>query len=279
MDEPRTILHLDLDAFFCAVEEQRDPHLRGVPFAVGGRPEGRGVVSSCSYPARAYGVHSAMPMAQALQVCPGLVIVPPYFPAYRQTSHKVMAYLRTISPLLEQISIDEAFLDISTHPDPLLDLARHIQETIHREMGLPNSLGIASNKLVAKIATEVGKHRAPKGRSPNAITLVPVGEEAEFLAPQPIRMLWGVGPKTAARLAEIELRSTKKAGESGTLYGSVTNVEIAEMMAAKGIELDRKRVLLAEPIKAVGSYEIKVKIHPKVEGRIKLEVVAEEEAD
>jgi len=153
-----------------------------------------------------------------------------------------MAYLRTISPLLEQISIDEAFLDISTHPDPLLDLARHIQETIHREMGLPNSLGIASNKLVAKIATEVGKHRAPKGRSPNAITLVPVGEEAEFLAPQSIRMLWGVGPKTAARLAEIDI----------TLIGQLAAYPLLDMVrhfGKNGYELSlRARGIDPRPI-------------------------------
>ncbi len=214
MDEIRIILHLDLDAFFCAVEEQRDPKLRGVAFAVGGRPEGRGVVSSCSYAARTFGVHSAMPMAQAIQACPGLIIVPPYIPAYHQASQQVMATLREISPLLEQISIDEAFLDISAHPGPIPALAQQIQGTIQRDLGLPNSLGIASNKLVAKIATEAGKHRAPKGSPPNAITLVPAGEEAAFLAPLPVRMLWGVGPKTAARLAKINITRIGKLAET-----------------------------------------------------------------
>lgn len=224
MDETRSILHLDLDAFFCAVEEQRDPQLRGVAFAVGGRPEGRGVVSSCSYAARAFGVHSAMPMAQALRLCPDLAIVPPYFPAYRKASQQVMATLREISPLLEQISIDEAFLDISSHPGPILELAQHIQESIRHEMGLPNSLGIASNKLVAKIATEVGKHQAPKGSPPNAITLVPAGEEAAFLATLPVRMLWGVGPKTAARLAKINI----------TLIGQLADYPLVEMVRQFG---------------------------------------------
>lgn len=233
MNRSRTILHLDLDAFFCAVEEQRDPQLRGIPFAVGGRPEARGVVSSCSYAARAFGVHSAMPMAQAVQSCPGMVVVPPYFPAYRQASQKVMAYLQKISPLLEQISIDEAFLDISANPTPVLDLAHQVQGTISRELGLPNSLGIASNKLVAKIATEFGKRQAPKGCPPNAITIVSPGTEAEFLAPLPVRMLWGVGPKTAERLAKIEVTTI---GE----LARYAPVELVRRFGKNGYELSQR---------------------------------------
>ena len=112
-DQPRTIIHLDLDAFFCAVEEQRDLALHGKPFAVGGRPETRGVVASCSYAARQVGVRSAMPMAQAVKICPKLIVVPPDFGAYRAASSQVMARLRALTPLIEQISIDEAFLDAS----------------------------------------------------------------------------------------------------------------------------------------------------------------------
>ena len=205
MENTCTILHLDLDAFFCAVEEQRDPRLSGIPFAVGGRPEGRGVVSSCSYAARVFGVHSAMPMAQAVKICPGLVVVSPHFSAYREASQKVMAILQGISSLLEQISIDEAFLDISRNPTSVGTLAVQVQECIRKDLDLPNSLGIARNKLVAKIATEVGKHNALKGSPPNAITIVPSGTEMKFLAPLPVKMLWGVGPKNAARLAEIQV--------------------------------------------------------------------------
>ncbi|HEU5101736.1 MAG TPA: DNA polymerase IV, partial [Roseiflexaceae bacterium] len=106
---PRTILHLDLDAFFCAVEEQRDPSRRGKPFAVGGKPEERGVVSSCSYAARQYGVRSAMPMSRAVALCPGLIVVSSHFIAYRAASAQVMARLREVTALVEQISIDEAF--------------------------------------------------------------------------------------------------------------------------------------------------------------------------
>ena len=198
---PRTILHLDLDAFFCAVEEIHDPSLRGKAFAVGGRPEERGVVASCSYAARRFGVRSAMPMSRALRLCPGLLIVHHSHGAYGEMSEQVMARLNDLSPLVEQISIDEAFVDISDLPQTPVEVARAIQARVNRELGLPCSVGVASNKLVAKIATEVGKKSAQKESPPNAITVVPPGEEAAFLEPLPIDMLWGVGPKTAQKLA------------------------------------------------------------------------------
>jgi DNA polymerase-4 len=196
----RKILHIDLDAFFCAVEELRQPELKGKPFAVGGRPNERGVVSSCSYPARRYGIHSAMPMAQALQLCPGLIIVPPDHQAYEKASQRVMAILCDLTPLVEQVSIDEAFLDVSDLPDSGEVIARHLQERIRVETHLPCSLGVAGNKLVAKIATDVGKKQGSGETYPQAVTVVPLGEEEDFLAPLPVTMLWGVGKKTAPRL-------------------------------------------------------------------------------
>ena len=204
---PRKILHLDLDAFFCAAEEQRDPSLKGKPFAVGGRPEERGVVSSCSYPARAFGVRSAMPMRRALQLCPQLQIVPPHYDLYHQLSQQVMERLRAATPLVEQVSIDEAFLEVSDLPESGEEWARRLQAQIRAELGLPCSLGVAANKLVAKIANDYGKRQAPRGAPPNAITIVPPGEEARFLEPLPAEALWGVGPKTAARLAELGIRA------------------------------------------------------------------------
>ena len=199
----RKIIHLDLDAFFCAVEEQRDPTLIGKAFAVGGNPEHRGVVSSCSYPARAYGVRSAMPMGRALGLCPSLIVVSPHYDAYGKASRTVMGILREVTPLVEQLSIDEAFLDVTDLPDYATTIARQLQRRILHEVGLPCSLGVATNKLVAKIATDVGKASArARGQtgSPNAITVVRPGTEAEFLAPLPASALWGVGPKTEARL-------------------------------------------------------------------------------
>jgi DNA polymerase-4 len=219
----RKIIHLDLDAFFCAVEELHDPSLRDKPFAVGGRPEERGVVSSCSYAARKLGVHSAMPMSRALRLCPGLLVVPPRHHTYGEVSAQVMNRLSQITPLLEQVSIDEAFLDVSDLPEPGEALAQRLQEQIRNELDLPCSLGVATNKLVAKIATDVGKNAALRGmpsgaqRSqgtqsngvgpPCAITVITPGEEATFLDPLPADMLWGVGPKTAAKLAELGIHT------------------------------------------------------------------------
>jgi DNA polymerase-4 len=218
---PRTILHLDLDAFFCAVEELHDPSLRGKPFAVGGLPEQRGVIASCSYAARRFGVRSAMPTSRALRLCPDLLVISHHRGNYGEMSDKVMERLKELSPLVEQISIDEAFVDISDLRDDPELVARRLQKRVNEELGLPCSIGVASNKLVAKIATEVGKKHAlnslsPEGRAtgtaqkgdpPNAITIVPPGTEAAFLDPLPAEMLWGVGPKTAARLAELGIRS------------------------------------------------------------------------
>lgn len=217
----RTILHIDLDAFFCAVEEIQNPGLRGKPFAVGGRPEERGVVASCSYAARQMGVRSAMPMGRALRLCPGLIIVPSRHSLYREVSRQVMQRLHELTSLVEQISIDEAFLDISNVPGVPEEIARALQSRIREELELPCSIGIASNKMVAKIATEVGKSLALRrssqtaaeganrgeARPPNALTVVPFGQEADFLAPLPADMLWGVGPKTSARLAALGIHT------------------------------------------------------------------------
>jgi DNA polymerase-4 len=211
---PRTILHIDLDAFYCAVEETRNPELRGKAFAVGGKPEERGVVASCSYAARRMGVRSAMPMGRALRLSPGLIIVSSRHNLYSEVSHQVMERLHDLTPLVEQISIDEAFLDISDiHESPEI-VARKLQTRIHDELQLPCSIGIASNKLIAKIATEVGKSLALREikamgevKPPNAVTVVPFGEEAAFLSPLPADMLWGVGPKTSARLTELGIHT------------------------------------------------------------------------
>ncbi len=205
---PRTILHLDLDAFFCSVEETQNPDLRGKPFAVGGKPNERGVVASCSYAARAIGVHSAMPMSRALQLCRNLIIVPGRHKLYGECSEKVMTKLRNLTGLVEQISIDEAFLDISDMRETPARIALDLQADIKNNLHLPSSIGIASNKLVAKIATEVGKKSNKKRTEPPfALTIVPYADEATFLAPLPADMLWGVGPKTSARLTELGIHT------------------------------------------------------------------------
>ena len=205
MTKTRKILHLDLDAFFCAVEEQLDPELRGKAIAVGGKPNARGVVSSASYAARKYGVRSAMPMAQAIRLCPHLIVVGQTRGVYSERSKAVMAILRDTAPDVEPLSIDEAFLDVTILPEDIERIARRLQKRISDELGLPCSLGGATNKLVAKTANTVGKARKQTDKPPNAITIVPPGEEANFLAPLPIRRLWGVGPKSAETLSQIGL--------------------------------------------------------------------------
>ncbi len=195
---PRVIVHLDLDAFFAAVEVLENPALAGKPVLVGGKPGERGVVAAASYPARAFGVHSAMPMARALRLCPEAVVLPPRKDLYRDYSDRVMAILRQISPLVEQISVDEAVLDLT---DRVVDwedgpeLARGLQERVREEVALSASLGVATNKLVAKVASDRDK--------PGGLTVVRPGEEAAFLAPLPVRVLWGVGPVTERELAQM----------------------------------------------------------------------------
>ena len=203
----RKILHVDMDAFFCAVEEQLNPQLKGKAFAVGGSPQGRGVVASCSYPARVSGVRSAMPMARALRLCPGLLVVRGSYRAYDEASRKVMEILGRFTALVEQVSIDEAFLDVSDLPESGLVIAARLQTLVDRELGLPCSFGVATSKLVAKIANNIGKAEHRGSGPPRAIKVVPPGEEAAFLAPLPAQELWGIGPKTAARLEVLGIKT------------------------------------------------------------------------
>jgi DNA polymerase-4 len=208
MAPSRKIVHIDLDAFFCAVEEQRNPSLKGKPFAVGGRPDARGVVASCSYPARAFGIRSAMPMARAIRLCPKLIIVSGHYTDYSRVSHQVMDLLHMAAPTLEQISIDEAFLDLTDALQPAESIAKRIQDQINSDLGLPCSIGLASNKLVAKIASDYSKKLAKTSdRPPNAIHIVPPGQESSFLAPLPLDALWGVGPKTSQMLVELGFKT------------------------------------------------------------------------
>lgn len=191
----RWVIHADLDAFFAAAEVLRRPELAGKPVIVGGSADGRGVVSSASYPARAYGVRSAMPTAQALRLCPVAVVLPPDFSYYRALSQRFQAILRTYSPLVEVVSVDEAYLDASGSErlfGPAPELARALRQRVRDELGLTVSLGVAANKLVAKIASDLDK--------PDGLTIVPPGREAAILAPLPVERLPGIGPKAGARL-------------------------------------------------------------------------------
>jgi DNA polymerase-4 len=195
MPPSRAILHVDLDAFFAAVEQRDRPELRGRPVIVGGPGPDRGVVATASYEARAYGIGSAMPLRTARRLCPEAVILPPDFAKYEAISRQVMSLLERFTPQVEPISLDEAFLDVTLSQPlygPAIAIARAIKETVRREVGLPISIGIAAVKSVAKIATGLSK--------PDGLLEVPPGHERVFLAPLPIEHLWGVGAKTAARL-------------------------------------------------------------------------------
>ena len=218
----RTILHVDLDAFFCSVEEKFNPVLKGKPFVVAGDPRGRGVVASASYASRAFGVRSAMPTARAVRLCPGLIIVPPRHGVYGRESEQVMDILREAAPVVEQISVDEAFLDVSDDPRPGEHVARGLRDVIQQQCGLPTSWGVAPNKLVAKIATELGK--------PNGLIVVPARGEAAFLAPLPVEMLWGVGPRTREQLVSLGLRTI---GD----VAAVDPARLASHMGPHGTEL------------------------------------------
>jgi nucleotidyltransferase/DNA polymerase involved in DNA repair len=191
------IIHVDLDAFFAAVEQRDHPELRGKPVIVGGDAESRGVVSTCSYEARKFGVHSAMPTRTARQLCPDGIFVPVDGAKYQRVSHEVMAVLRHFTPAVEQVSIDEAFLDVAGSEalfGPAPEIARRIKAEVVATTQLTVSVGVATNKLVAKVGSD-------------GLVIVQPGDEAAFLAPLEIRRLWGIGPKTAERLHGLGVRT------------------------------------------------------------------------
>jgi DNA polymerase-4 len=193
----RRILHIDMDAFYASVEQRDRPALRGRPVAVGGPPESRGVVAAASYEARSFGVRSAMPMSRALRLCPELAIVSPDFRKYRAVSQSVFAILRQVTPLVEPLSLDEAYLDVTENAwgEPLgVEVARRLKQAIREATGLTASAGVAPNKFLAKIASG--------WRKPDGLTVVAPERVEAFLQKLPVDVLWGVGPVTAKRLRE-----------------------------------------------------------------------------
>ena len=188
----RHIIHADLDAFYAAVEQLDNPELRGLPVMVGGSPQSRGVVATASYEARVFGVHSAMPMATAVRQCPRGIVVRPRFDRYREMSRLVMDIFHELTDIVEPLSLDEAYLDITgvveTGKLPL-GVAINLKRRVNEETGLNVSIGVGTCKSVAKIASDLEK--------PDGLVVVAPGDERDFLAPLPVGKLWGIGPKTA----------------------------------------------------------------------------------
>src|SRR5512140_2733875 len=196
---PAAIIHLDMDAFYASVEQRDFPDLRGKPVIVGGHPR-RGVVLAASYEVRPFGVRSAMPMAVAVRKAPQAIVVPPRMAAYEAASEQIFAILGSVTPLVEPLSLDEAFLDV-TSSTKLFGTPGHMASTLRAriaaEVGLPASAGIAEVKFAAKIASDLAK--------PNGQQEVPAGQTRAFLAPLPVGRLWGVGGKTQAVLHQLGL--------------------------------------------------------------------------
>src|SRR3954447_3238647 len=191
----RRILHIDMDAFYASVEQRDKPELRGLPVAVGGSPDQRGVVAAASYEARAFGVRSAMPMARAVRLCPSLVIVRPDFGRYRSASQAVFAIFREVTPLVEPLSLDEAYLDVTENAWGEAfgtAVAKRVKQRIKADTGLTASAGVAPNKFLAKIASGWKK--------PDGLTVISPERVEPFLQQLPVDALWGVGPVTAKKL-------------------------------------------------------------------------------
>lgn len=243
----RAVIHMDLDAFFAAVEQLDHPEWRGRPVIVGGDPDRRGVVSTCSYEARAFGVRSAMPSSRARVLCPDAIWTAGNFDRYREMSAAVMDILRSESPFIQQTSIDEAFLDVTPdrvkHEHPIA-VARRIRSRI-AALGITCSIGVATSKTVAKIGSD---HRKPDG-----LTAVYPGDEAAFLAPLPVRALSGIGPKSGERLHALGVETL---GDLASLDPSVAQAVLgsrAHELVARAAGTDHREVHDREPVKSVSN--------------------------
>jgi DNA polymerase-4 len=229
----RRILHIDMDAFYASVEQRDNPGLKGKPVAVGGDPNGRGVVAAASYEARTFGVRSAIPMARAVRLCPNLVIVHPDFKKYKAASQAVFEIFRSVTPLVEGLSLDEAYLDVTenTWGEPLgKTVAQRIKAEIKRVTNLTASAGVAPNKFLAKIASAWKK--------PDGLTVIAPERVESFLQKLPVDALWGVGPVTAARLRErgIERLVDVRTADDEVLHAAVGSWSDWLRQLANGID-------------------------------------------
>jgi DNA polymerase-4 len=229
----RRILHIDMDAFYASVEQRDRPELRGRPVAVGGRPESRGVVAAASYEARQYGVRSAIPMSRAIRLCPDLEVVRPDFSKYRAVSQQVFEIYRSVTPLVEPLSLDEAYLDVTENAwnEPFaMNVARRIKALIRERTSLTASAGVAPNKFLAKIASAWQK--------PDGLTVVAPERVEAFLQKLPVDALWGVGPVTAKRLRErgIERLTEVRTTDPAVLHDAVGSLAAWLLRLAAGLD-------------------------------------------
>src|SRR5689334_23101324 len=237
-----------MDAFYASVEQRDEPSLKGKPVAVGGSPTGRGVVAAASYEARAFGVHSAISMARAVRLCPSLIIVRPDFQKYRTASNTVFSIFREVTPLVEPLSLDEAYLDVTENAwgEPLAtNVARRLKERIRSDTGLTASAGVAPNKFLAKIASGWKK--------PDGLTVIGPDRVEPFLQRLPVDALWGVGPVTARKLRErgIERLIDVRAADDQLLRGAVGSMSEWLRQLASGV--DDRPVVPHRDVKSSGS--------------------------
>src|SRR5215471_13412875 len=235
----RIVAHLDLDAFFAAVEELERPELRGLPLVVGGDPHGRGVVSTASYAARRFGIASAMPCAEALRRCPQVVFVTPRMSLYRDYSREVWSIVRDVVPTVEQAGIDEGYLnlgEVAPAFDDARALAEAVQAVVRERTRLSCSLGVATSKVVAKVASD--------RRKPGGLTVVRPGREAAFLAPFTTRVLPGVGPRAAERLRAEGIETVGALAQLGDDHALVRG-KVGRMLRDRARGIDPRRLELS----------------------------------
>ncbi len=230
------IIHIDMDAFYASVEERENPEIRGKPLIVGGHPERRGVVSAANYPARQFGIHSAMPTVQAVKRCPHLLIVHPRHGLYRKVSQQIVDIFSRYTPMIEPLSLDEAFLDCSGSEKLYGDSARigkQIKSDISKDLELTASVGIAPNKFLAKLASDYGK--------PDGFTVILEEQVQEFLDPQPVDRLWGIGKVGSARFRSLGIQTVRdlRLADPGIIKNLLGQDSVRIRNLASGID-DRK---------------------------------------